>query len=333
MLVFFFGINRRDLVRKLLLGGFLLTSLSIFAGEEETQDILFQNYPVPWFTGPLIAPSGYTVKPGHFKLQSYFDIFVDVGRYNSHWKSESIPNFYNLTLRCNFKAGLTKWMDVQIVPRVSYKETQEKDSAGFGDLPFGFNFQLIKSEIISDPWPAVKLILGASIPTGKYEKLNPSRKGTDAMGNGCWYPEVAFVVSKLIYLSGIHYLETRLYTVYRIGTPTSVKGISVYGGDKTTHGVAYPGNIFIGDVALEYNLTQRWALACDFYYLHRNKNRFSGKTVLPAISPSQEQFSLAPAIEYNWSKNVGAIGGIWFSVAGRNAPRFINGILSVNAYF
>jgi len=310
----------------------LFSSLQLFADEEETQDILFGKRPTPWFTGPLIAPSGYTVKPGHFKVQPYLDVFVDVGHYNSHWKSESIPNFYNISLRTSFKVGVLSWMDAQMAPKVSCKETQGVDSYGICDLPIGFNFQIVTSSVDA-PWPAVKLILGTSIPIGKYQKLNPRRKGTDGMGNGCWYPEAGLVLSKLFYFTGIHYLETRFYSTYRVGTPTFVKGRSVYGGDKTNRGTAYPGNTFIADFAFEYNLTQNWAIACDFYYSHRNHNRFSGKTNTPAVKPSCEQFSLAPAVEYNWSKTLGVVGGIWFSVAGRNTPQFINGILSLNAYF
>jgi hypothetical protein len=141
------------------------------------------------------------------------------------------------------------------------------------------------------------------------------------------------VASKLWRLSGLRYFEARLYTGYQIGTPVSVQGLSVYKGDATTDGVAYPGNFFFADLAFECTLSQNWAFACDLYYQHRNRSRFSGETSLPVGLPSSAQFSLAPALEYNWSKSVGAIGGIWFSAVGRNNPQFINGIFSINAYF
>lgn len=311
---------------------FVLWALPLLAGEEETHNISFENLPTPWFTGPLIAPSGYTVPPGHFSLQPFFNSFVNVGTYNSHWKARSTPNFYNANLRVRVKAGVLKWLDVQLTPQVTYQETQGKHSVGFGDLFFTLNFQLLTYEL-KDPWPALKLILSTSIPSGKYQKLKPSLKATDAMGTGCWYPEAAIVLSKLWYLSGIHYFEARLYTGYRIATPTSVKGLSFYGGDRSTRGTSYPGNIFYVDGAFQYNFTQSFVLACDVYYLHRDRSRFSGHTKEAATRPSEEQFSLAPALEYNWNEDIGIIGGVWFSVAGRNTPQFINGILSLNAYF
>jgi hypothetical protein len=231
----------------------LLFSLPLLADEEETHDIDFEGLQPPWFTGPLIAPSGYTVKPGHFLLQPFFDAYVFVGAYNSKWKSGSMPNFYNINLRTRLKAGITSWLDV--------------------------------------------------------------------------------VSSKLWHLYGIHYFEARFYSGYRIGTPASLCGLSVYGGGPGTHGTIYPGNIFFADIALQYNLSLNWAFACDIFYRRQDRNRFSGKTVSPAGLPSSEQFSLAPALEYNFSKDLGLIGGVWFTAAGRNTPQFINGLFSLNAYF
>ncbi len=50
-------------------------------------------------------------------------------------------------------------------------------------------------------------------------------------------------------------------------------------------------------------------------------------------APSSEQWSLAPAIEYDWSTHFGVISGVWFTVAGRNAPAFANWVTAANFYF
>ena len=95
---------------------------------------------------------------------------------------------------------------------------------------------------------------------------------------------------------------------------------------------------FSTDLAFEYTLTQNWALALDVLYVHNNHTRFSGhKGSTYGIpnsvgGPSSEQFSLAPALEYNWSSNCGVIAGVWFSVAGRNTADFINGVVAINIY-
>jgi hypothetical protein len=48
--------------------------------------------------------------------------------------------------------------------------------------------------------------------------------------------------------------------------------------------------------------------------------------------PSSSQYSLAPAIEYNWSQNIGLIGGVWFTVAGQNISQFNSIVIALNYY-
>ncbi|MES2122546.1 MAG: hypothetical protein V4492_07205, partial [Chlamydiota bacterium] len=80
------------------------------------------------------------------------------------------------------------------------------------------------------------------------------------------------------------------------------------------------------------------ALALDIQYQHNNKTRFSGhkgrtRGVRNVVGgPSSEQFSLAPAFEYNFTYNVGLIAGCWFTVAGRNALEFASGVVAINIY-
>ena len=54
------------------------------------------------------------------------------------------------------------------------------------------------------------------------------------------------------------------------------------------------------------------------------KTRFKGKTLVPNTAPPAAQFSLAPAIEYNWSSDIGIIFGPWFTIAGRNAVQLVS---------
>jgi len=291
----------------------------------------------PWFTGPLIAPSGDTVPAGHWNIQPYLYYFVFPAKYNSHWKVKSIPNFYSTVLQVQAKVGLLKWLDFQFQPQIVYNRTQGADYCNIDDLPIGINIQILKAKIKS--WkPSTKLSFRVNIPLGKYQHLKPSRKGTDAIGVGSWFPGVLLTFSKLFHLSKLHYLETRLSFNYQIGTPVHVKGLNSYGGAPNTHGVVYPGNFFSVDGAIEYSITQNWAFACDLIYAHDNKTRFSGKVGSihgqPASNtlPSDENWSLAPAIEYNWSKRVGLIAGSWFSFAGRNSLQFYSAIISVNIY-
>lgn len=195
-----------------------------------------------------------------------------------------------------------------------------------------FDFQLMLDPI--QGWqPAAKLTVFANVPMGKYKRLNPHKHGTDATGTGSWLPGVELVFSKLFHLGkGIHFFSPRLAISYTIGTVAYVKDLNRYGGALGTHGKVYPGNQLFIDAAFEVNFTQKWAFALDAVYTHFDKTRFSGKTTTPVGIPSGEQFSLAPAIEYNWSENIGAIGGVWFTLGGRNTARFASGVIAINFY-
>ncbi len=312
---------------------------ALAADEQATQNISFGHRSEAWFTGPLIAPSGYTVKPGHVNVQPYQFVTVDTGVYSPHWGVVDKPNFYTLNLVVPSKVGIYNGFDFHVVPSASYNKTEGVGSFAFGDMPFGFSFQLLFSEF-EDPWPAIKLTVRASVPSGKYQQLSESRLKTDVGGTGSWEPGVSLIFGKLWNTHGIHYLETRLSMNYRIETPVHVRGFNVYGGSADTRGIVYPGNVFTIDGAIEYNFTKRWAFACDAVYTHVNRTDFSGRagtlsdgTPGTITGSSTEQFSLAPAIEYNLSRSYGFIGGVWFSFAGRNAPQFASGILSFDANF
>ena len=312
---------------------FVFLSISpLFCDEEPPEDPFFGHLPVPWFTGPLLAPSGHTVPPGYANIQPYISFLTQTGSYDAAWHEKKKEHFHTLEVQVKTKIGLQKHLDLYLDPRMLYNQTQQEDAIRFADLPIALEIQIFRpSKLCSIP--AIKLALRADIPSGRYQRLNPHKKGTDISGTGCWFPGSTLAVSQIWHLTGIHYLNLRGHFSYRFGVPTRVKGFNAYGGDSATRGTEYPGNLMHAGAAVQCSLSQSWVFACDFFYVHSNKNRFSGKTMSSMKNPSKEQFSLAPAIEYNWNKFIGTIGGVWFTFAGRNAPRFINGMWSLNAYF
>lgn len=307
-------------------------SFSLFADDVAIHELSFKPYPAPWFTGPLITPSGYTVRPGHCNVEPFVFAICDIGRYNSHWHSSRLDTFYSLRMGSSIKVGFAKILELHVVPTIVYQEKLGQHSFNVSDMLVEIEAQLLRHQKLS-PIPAIKLALRTNIPMGKYEHLNPMKEKTDATGTGCWFPGVRLSFVKFFHITGSHFMELRWYSDYLIGTPTFVKGFNTYGGDAKTRGWEYPGNRLVLGASIQYNLTQRWAVACDARYAHENKDRFSGRTLTPMKRPSSEEYSLAPAIEYNWSSNIGMIAGVWFSFAGRNAPEFVSGAWKLNIYF
>ena len=291
----------------------------------------------PWFTGPLLAPAVHTVPAGHVDIEPYLTFTGITGAYNDHWNAESFPNFYSLNLQPLIWVGLTSFLDVNIGPQLIYQFTQGERSTQFGDIALGIDLQLL-NEQEDTWWPAIKVSLQANAPTGKFKNLDASKLGTDGAGSGNWQPGATLAMGRLFQISKEHFLSPRFIFTYTVPNALRIQNESVFGGVKGTEGTVYPGNNFYLDLGLEYNLARNWSLALDLRYQHWNKLRFSGKTGsvdgIPAIikRPSAELFTIAPALEYNWSSNIGLIGGAWFSVAGRNSARFVTGMLAFNVY-
>ncbi|HEY2811537.1 MAG TPA: hypothetical protein VGJ00_09150 [Rhabdochlamydiaceae bacterium] len=293
---------------------------------------------MPWLTGPLITPSAHVVPVGHMNVEPYFNVNVGTGSYDMHWKGHNAKhNFYNLQGQVPIQFGIFNRWDFQFTPQFSWNHISGASHWVLNDLPFIFDYQVVNDKF-GEWWPAIKLAFRATIPWGKYQKLDPDDKGTDIGGGGTWNPGVVLVLSRLFHYTGVHFLSTRLAIGYTVPNSVHVKGFNAYGGGHHTHGTVYPGPIFNVFLGLEYTLTQKWALALDAVYFHNNHTRFSGhKGTTDGMpnsvgGPSSESISLAPAIEYNWSAYCGVIAGVWFSVAGRNSAEFINGVIAINVY-
>jgi hypothetical protein len=73
----------------------------------------------------------------------------------------------------------------------------------------------------------------------------------------------------------------------------------------------------------EYSITRNWVFALDFIYQHD----------AGSDSASAWRAGLAPAIEYNWSGNVGVIVGARSFVAGRNTNATLTPMVAINLLF
>ncbi len=321
--------------------GLALCSSSLFA----VQPPVYNYAPTiePWFTGPLVTSSSNVIPVGHYNIEPYVGAVVYYGSYDSHWHNHKEPKFYSVGSYTSIQLGVIERVDVQLVPQAYYQSTEKASSLRLGDMPVLVDIQLVNED--RHGWvPGVKLSAKANIPIGPYQKLNPDKLGTDAIGTGSWLPALSVIMGKLIHFSDFHFLSLRWAFQWGIPSSAHVRGFNSYGGGYGTAGTVHIGASYDGFFALEYNFTRNWALAMDVVYAHSNKTKFSGVKGAPfkeaifsipnaAIgSASSEQLSLAPAIEYNWNENVGLIAGAWFSVAGRNASNFCSGIVAVNIY-
>ncbi len=287
----------------------------------------------PWFTGPLLAPSALTIPVGHINVEPYLYFLANTGAYDKDWHRKKIPTLWTNYSQTIIQFGLTSWMDFQFSPTLFYNYRHGAGQWEIGDMPIGFDFQLYENIRPLDQWsPAISLSIREVLPIGKYQNLNPKKKRTDIGGLGSWQTIFAINWGNLFYIGNNRFITWRNFFSYTLPAPIHVKNFNVYGGSEGTRATVYPAQSFEIDTALEINLNRNWAFAIDFVGDWTRKVRVKGKTSLPITVPASAQFSLAPALEYNWSADIGIIFGSWFTIAGRSAPQFVSGIFAFNCY-
>lgn len=296
--------------------------------------------PQPWFTGTLLVPEDVVVPLGHYCIEPFIFAFKTYGLYDSHWHNHSIPSLYTFNPLAFIAFGILPWMDLQMLPSFSYKNTEGVSATRFNDLPINFNFQLYPGDP-DRPWiPTVKLSIGEIFPTGQYRNLNPKRLGTDIGGEGAFSTNVGLVFASLFHLGGHVFLKTILAPTYFYLAPTKVTGFNFYGGGFGTRGKVFPNSNYNTILSIQLSLTQRWVFAMDISTEFADKARFKGKRGVTASKepatvgfPSSSQISLSPAIEYNWNANLGIIAGSWFTIAGRNSEAFASAAVAFSTYY
>lgn len=318
---------------------FLAISSFLFAKKAILQH-LPEDTVTPWFTGPLIAPSGTVIPGGHFNFEPYFVVTPNPARFNNDWKLADRPDLWTVSFQLPFWVGLTSWADIEISPTLNWNHQQNAGHWALGDLTVLCDLQLHLDTYPHKNWiPSVKLALGMILPSGKYRNLDPNKLGTDSGGGGSFKSVVQLVIARLFKISKIHFLSSRLAFTSTLPTPVHLEGFNSYGGGFGTDGTVYPAKDLTVDLGLEYSLTRNWALALDVIGYWKGNDRFSGSSgvtsqgeIATNTNPAKILYSIAPAIEYNWSANLGIIAGVWFPVAGKNVNQFFSGQIAVNLY-
>ncbi|MCE0722882.1 hypothetical protein [Legionella resiliens] len=281
----------------------------------------------PWFTGPLLAPAGKTIPAGHINFEPY-------AFYSGYPKG-----FRNFEVVPILSIGILSFVDLQTSLPYDYSWDDRQHGNGIGDYSLALGFQVLRQK--ENSWlPDLRVVVQEVFPTGRFENLDPQRLGTDQTGLGAYQTYLGFNFQKLLQFHNGRYLRTRLSLVGARFSEITVHNLNVFGGTSGTRGKVKLDNSYSADLAFEYTLTQNWVPVFEVLYVHSPGSHFDGN---PGFTPggtlaglggrANEQASLAPAVEYNFNSNIGLIGGVWFSVTGPHAAKFVTGALALNCYF
>ena len=314
----------------------LCVSSTMLAREKEQLPQSSQSYRMqpqekrftPWYTGALLTSGAHTLSAGKYEIQPILFIRNTSATSNEHSRSKNTPNITTVQPAVTFQMGWLSWLDFAITMQCLYKHQSDKHAFHVGDTSLKWGVQLMKEE---DNYPAIQIALTESIPTGKYEKLNPSKKGIDATGSGSYVTKFSFNIAKLFRFFPSHPLSCKASFNYAIPTSIHVRGFNAYGGGIGTKGWVKAGHLMAIYTAVELSLTQQWAFACDLAYTYQGRSTFSGNKgyaftnqTASVGTPSNGSLSSALSIEYSQSDHLGFLAGIWFPIIKHNSPNFIS---------
>ncbi len=314
---------------------FFLGSLNFFVGlfAQNAEQFFFpcNGYKEQWLTGTLLTPFEEAIPKGSYVFDFYFYNTADIGEYNSHWHTISSRNYYSLIPSIYFFYGITDRLTLSFFPAVQYTTTDGTSGFGFQDLPCALSYQILQRNTW-DYFPGILLSIMETFPAGKYKNLNPHKLYTDQTGDGSFI--TTFVLTFYdVYCLGGQYFAPYIDIEYDLWSNISVTGYNTYGGGYGTHGKLSGGDNLDFYFGFEYSFTRHFVLSFDFEYTHKNRLSFSGKQTAFTGRASSEQFSIAPAIEYDFNEYFGINTGLWFTLAGRNTPQFVSGIVNFSSFF
>ncbi|MDP3560836.1 MAG: hypothetical protein Q8R83_01485 [Legionellaceae bacterium] len=315
----------------------------------------------PWYTGPLLLTPAEITPLGDVNFEVSLGEMNSNGIYQQHFDLVSTPRNSSDQVNTQLIYGLADDVEVQINAGYMRNQNHGQSYSGLNDtlVVLGLGLQ---SQGESSSKSDITLQLGELFPTGRYEHLNSARYTTDATGGGSYVSSIGLSVQHLISFAEERYLNLYGNATLAASSKVRLKGLNAYGGTEITDGTITPGNWITFDLAAEYLFAKNWGVVMETYIAAQQASTFKGKFAsLPAfireegnlrrrriifnrIKPSHfnignqqnlghgnvAQFTLAPAVEYNISGNLGLIGGAWFSVVGKNIPEFFCGMLTLN---
>jgi len=317
------------IVHALVVAGFVSAQVSApVAGRQPLDDA--------WWTGPMLAPSANTLPRGHVLLEPYlYDVSMQ-GFYNSSGTRVSAPHANGFGSLTYMNYGLANRFTVGLIPTFGYNQVSSGPSSagvGMGDLTVQAQYRIHLFR--EGSWiPTTSVTVQETLPTGKYDRLGS--RPSDGFGAGAFTTTVALYTQTFFWMPNGRILRLRFNVAPAFSRSVNVQDVSVYGTGEGFRGHAKPGPSIFVDAAWEYSMTQRWVLALDATYRYQGNTPVSGYNISNPSPPSllnsgsSEAFGVAPAIEYNMTRNLGFLLGVRLFPAGRNTAASITPAVAIN---
>ncbi len=295
-----------------------------------------------WWTGPIVAAGAGTLPRGGVLIEPYLFDVIRYGRFDRDGEEREASRNDSWGSLTYMLYGLTDELTIGMIPTFGFNDVSagnDSSSVQFGDLTLQAQYKLSQFRE-GRRVPTMSVVIQQTLPTGKYDRLgsHPS----DGFGSGANTTTLALYSQYFLWMPNGRIMRTRFNVAYAFSDDVSVSDVSVYGTPDGFRGTAEPGDVLTINSSWEYSITRNWVFALDFVYQHDDNTRLHGAIVDPATNGSIDvnedfgsawRFGLAPAIEYNWSSQVGLIvGARWFAL-GRNTSATVTPAVALNMVF
>ena len=282
------------------------------------------------WTGSLLAPSPASSRVGGVGMEMFFVDKRGYGSFDSGGglHTASGPDQFRSSLSVTY--GLTAQLSVQTAPAVYHARDAGIDYTGIGDVPLKLKYRFLEGRA-GLFHPSFTTAWGVTLPTGDYQRLRSAKSG---FGSGV-YGGTGQLSMQSAFVAWDHPSRLRMWvTVTEPLTSVTVHDISSYGTAPGFVGRALPGataQLGIGD---EFALSQHWVVDLDLVEDFSRSAHLHGAAVTgPLATTHGRSMSLAPAVEYNFSQQLGLIAGAEISMMGRNANALVIPQLALNTHF
>ena len=278
-----------------------------------------------WWTGPIVAASAETLPQGRVLVEPYF--------FDVHTSGQNQLTNLNYVLY-----GLTEGFSLgAIFSEGEIRQAHDRPSSSVqaGDVVLFGQFRLTHFTP-ENPIPTVSFVFEETLPVGRYDNLGNHE--SNGMGTGAYTTSLGIYIQDYVWLPNGRILRPRLDVLEAFPGDVPLKNASVYGTSPGFSGNARPGRSFVADAALEYSVTQHWVLALDCVYRRSAATAITGLhadifeeavSYSAVIGPSAG-FVFAPAVEFNFSENLGILVGARVARATAIASRSTTPVLAIN---
>jgi hypothetical protein len=297
-----------------------------YAQDEASSSEVPQTRDNAWWTGPMMANSAETLPQGHLLTEPY--LYDVASRGSDSFGSRTYLNY-----------GVADRFTMGIIPVFGYNRVSNAaNSSGVqvGDITLQAQYRL--RQFHEGSWlPTVAIQVQETFPTGDYDRLG--NRPADGLGSGVYTTTIGLNTQTYLWMPNGRILRVRFNVSFSFSSTADVNGVSVYGTDANFRGHARPGDNVFGNASVEYSLTRRWVLALDVIYNHNNSTRVNGQEYAnndpfppdPSLGARSNRYiGFAPAVEYNWSPNIGLLVGMRVIPSGNRTTSSITPAIALN---